>query len=53
MPIVDYRCHMRQKEIFKDLHFENITGIRPGGGHYKRRIMRPNGADEYYRYFNL
>ncbi len=48
MPIVDYHCHVSPKEIFEDLHFENITQVWLGGDHYKWRIMRSNGVDEYY-----
>jgi len=48
MPIVDYHCHVSPKEIFEDKHFENITEVWLGGDHYKWRLMRSNGVDEYY-----
>ena len=48
MPIVDYHCHVSPKEIFEDKHFENITQVWLGGDHYKWRLMRSNGVDEYY-----
>ena len=48
MPIVDYHCHVSPKEIFEDKHFENITEVWLGGDHYKWRLMRANGVDEYY-----
>ncbi len=48
MPIVDYHCHVSPKEIFEDRHFANITQVWLGGDHYKWRLMRSNGVDEYY-----
>ncbi|MBQ6947857.1 MAG: glucuronate isomerase [Clostridia bacterium] len=47
-PIVDYHCHVSPREIFEDKHFENITEIWLGGDHYKWRLMRSNGVEEYY-----
>ncbi len=48
MPICDYHCHIDPKEIWEDRRFENITQVWLGGDHYKWRIMRSNGVDEYY-----
>lgn len=48
MPIVDYHCHINPKEIAEDRKFENITQVWLGGDHYKWRLMRSNGVDEYY-----
>lgn len=48
MPIIDYHCHIDPKEIYEDRRFENITQIWLGGDHYKWRLMRSNGVDEYY-----
>ncbi|MBQ3141723.1 MAG: glucuronate isomerase [Clostridia bacterium] len=48
LPIVDYHCHVSPREIWEDRHFENITQLWLGGDHYKWRIMRSNGVDEYY-----
>ena len=48
MPIIDYHCHIDPKEIYEDLRFENITQVWLGGDHYKWRLMRSNGVDEYY-----
>ncbi len=48
LPIIDYHCHVNPKEIFEDRHFENITQVWLGGDHYKWRLMRSNGVDEYY-----
>ena len=48
MPIVDYHCHINPKEIAEDRKFENITQVWLGGDHYKWRLMRSCGVDEYY-----
>lgn len=48
MPIVDYHCHISPREIARDIHFDNITQIWLGGDHYKWRLLRSNGVDEYY-----
>ena len=48
MPIYDYHCHIIPKEIAEDRHFDNITQIWLGGDHYKWRLMRSSGVDEYY-----
>ncbi len=48
MPIIDYHCHVSPKEIFEDKHFENISQVWLSGDHYKWRLMRSNGVDEYY-----
>ena len=47
-PIIDYHCHVSPKEIWEDKRFDNITQIWLGGDHYKWRLMRSNGIDEYY-----
>lgn len=48
MPILDYHCHINPQEIAEDRKFENITQVWLGGDHYKWRLMRSNGIDEYY-----
>lgn len=48
MPIIDYHCHVSPKEIYEDKQFSNITELWLGGDHYKWRLMRSNGVDEYY-----
>ena len=48
MPIVDYHCHVSPQEIFEDKHFENISQVWLGGDHYKWRVMRSYGVDEFY-----
>ena len=47
-PIIDYHCHVSPKEIWEDKRFENITERWLSGDHYKWRLMRSNGVDEYY-----
>ena len=48
MPIIDYHCHVSPREIYEDRRFDNITELWLGGDHYKWRIMRSNGVEEYY-----
>ena len=48
LPIVDYHCHVSPKEIYEDKRFENISQVWLAGDHYKWRVMRSNGVDEYY-----
>lgn len=48
MPIVDYHCHINPKEIADDRKYDNITQVWLGGDHYKWRLMRAAGVDEYY-----
>ncbi len=47
-PIIDYHCHVSPKEIYEDKRFENIAEVWLSGDHYKWRIMRSDGIDEYY-----
>ncbi|MBQ9425773.1 MAG: glucuronate isomerase [Erysipelotrichaceae bacterium] len=48
MPIIDYHCHISQKEIYEDRQFSTISEVWLGGDHYKWRQMRTNGIDEKY-----
>lgn len=48
MPVIDYHCHINPQEIAEDRHFDNITQVWLGGDHYKWRLLRSNGIDEYY-----
>ena len=48
LPIIDYHCHVNPREIYEDKKFENITELWLSGDHYKWRLMRSNGVDEYY-----
>ncbi len=47
-PIIDYHCHIDPQDIFEDRRFENLSQVWLSGDHYKWRIMRSNGVDEYY-----
>ena len=47
-PIIDYHCHVNPKEIYEDKHFADLYEIWLSGDHYKWRVMRSNGVDEYY-----
>ncbi|WP_028297272.1 glucuronate isomerase [Olivibacter sitiensis] len=48
MPIVDYHCHLSQRQIQENARFDNITQVWLNGDHYKWRAMRANGVDEKY-----
>ena len=48
LPIIDYHCHVSPKEIYEDKSFDNITQLWLGGDHYKWRLMRSEGIDEFY-----
>ncbi|MHB8128137.1 MAG: glucuronate isomerase [Mobilitalea sp.] len=48
LPIIDYHCHINPKDIAMDHRYDNITQVWLGGDHYKWRLMRANGIDEYY-----
>lgn len=48
LPIVDYHCHLSPKEIYEDVPFDNIGEMWLAGDHYKWRLMRTAGIDEYY-----
>ncbi|MEG0274137.1 MAG: glucuronate isomerase [Longicatena sp.] len=47
-PIIDYHCHIPPQEIAENKRFENITQLWLAKDHYKWRLMRANGIDEYY-----
>ncbi len=46
LPIIDYHCHIPQKEVYEDRSFDNITQVWLGGDHYKWRMIRTNGVKE-------
>lgn len=48
MPIIDYHCHVNPKEIYENVKYKNISQLWLSGDHYKWRMMRLNGVDEYY-----
>ena len=47
-PIIDYHCHLAPQQIWDDVRYETITQVWLGGDHYKWRLMRCAGVDEYY-----
>ena len=48
LPIIDYHCHVSPKEIYENKQFSDLFDVWLSGDHYKWRIMRSNGVDEYY-----
>lgn len=48
LPIMDYHCHVSPKEIYENRVFHNLTELWLEGDHYKWRLMRNNGVEEYY-----
>ena len=48
LPIIDYHCHFRPKDLAENKRFTNITELALGDDHYKWRLMRANGIDEQY-----
>ncbi|MGN0771634.1 MAG: glucuronate isomerase [Christensenellales bacterium] len=48
LPIIDYHCHLPVRALAENQRFDNITKLWLDGDHYKWRLMRNNGVDEYY-----
>lgn len=48
LPIVDYHCHLNEKEIREDRTFSSLGELWLGGDHYKWRAMRLCGVEEKY-----
>lgn len=48
LPIIDYHCHLSPKEIYEDMPFDNIGELWLKNDHYKWRMMRICGIDEYF-----
>ena len=48
LPILDYHCHVSPREIAEDRIFHNLTQLWLEGDHYKWRLMRACGVEEYY-----
>ena len=57
MPLADYHCHLNPQEIYEDRRFNNLAEVWLGGenpdgtfagDHYKWRVMRSNGVDEFH-----
>ncbi|MBX2966315.1 MAG: glucuronate isomerase [Cyclobacteriaceae bacterium] len=48
LPIIDYHCHLPQRDIAINRQFENLSQIWLAGDHYKWRAMRTLGINEKY-----
>jgi len=48
LPIIDYHCHLSEKEIQADRGFSDLGELWLGGDHYKWRAMRMCGVDEHF-----
>lgn len=48
LPIIDYHCHLDQKQIAANSTYANLGQLWLAGDHYKWRAMRFLGVDEYY-----
>ncbi len=48
LPIIDYHCHLNEKEIAADRGFSDLGELWLGGDHYKWRAMRMCGTDEQF-----
>ena len=48
LPIIDYHCHLNEKEISNNSRFTDLGELWLGGDHYKWRAMRLCGVDEKY-----
>ena len=47
-PIFDYHCHLPPAQIAQNKQFADLAEVWLGGDHYKWRMMRAMGYDEYY-----
>jgi len=47
-PIYDYHCHLIPAQIAENKQFADLAEAWLGGDHYKWRMMRALGYDEYY-----
>ncbi len=48
LPIIDYHCHLNEKEISSDKAFSSLGELWLSGDHYKWRAMRLSGVDEHF-----
>lgn len=48
MPIIDYHCHLSEKQILENKPIEDIYEVWLSGDHYKWRLMRNYGVGEEY-----
>ena len=47
-PIYDYHCHLVPAQIAQNKQFTDLTDMWLSGDHYKWRMMRTLGIDEYF-----
>lgn len=47
-PIMDYHNHLNPREIYERRRYENLTQLWLEADHYKWRVMRVCGVEEYY-----
>ncbi|MDR0442351.1 MAG: glucuronate isomerase [Treponema sp.] len=47
-PVYDYHCHLPLAQIAENRQFKDIAEAWLAGDHYKWRMMRALGIDEYY-----
>ena len=47
-PIYDYHCHLVPAQIAENRQFSDLAEVWLGGDHYKWRMMRALGYDEYF-----
>ncbi len=47
-PIIDYHNHLPAREIFLRQKYDNLTQLWLAADHYKWRVMRVCGVEEYY-----
>jgi len=47
-PIYDYHCHLSPAQIAENKQFADLAEVWLGGDHYKWRMIRAQGYDEYY-----
>ena len=48
LPIADYHCHLSPREIWEDRPFENPAQLWLAGDHYKWRLRRAFGIQEFF-----
>lgn len=48
LPILDYHCHLNERDIAQDASFEDLGQFWLEGDHYKWRAMRLCGVEERY-----
>ncbi len=48
VPIIDYHCHLPEKQLLENKEFSDIFEVWLAGDHYKWRMMRNCGVDERY-----